>query len=259
MSIRAADLGKVFRFLRDHGEPSPPDAFARPMLQELGALFAADTVEYFELRRSDRLGLAYTTNRDLDDPPELVEAWEAYRHQNPLGAFRWRPADGPRRLSSVIGSRQLRRLEYFDTYLRPSRIRDQLKVWLWHSEESAVCISLDRSDGAFSERDAVTLEVLQPHLAALHLSARASGTKGANGANGATDPEATLTRREAQVLSCLAAGRSNAEIAELLVISPATVRKHLENAYAKLGVRSRGEAVSALMRLERPASPSSDA
>jgi DNA-binding CsgD family transcriptional regulator len=250
MSIRAADLGRVFRFLHDHGDASPPDALARPMLQELGALFTADTVEYFELRKSDRMGMAYTTNRDLGDPPELVEAWEAYRHQNPLGAFRWRPADGPRRLSSVIGPRQLRRLEYFDTYLRPSLIRDQLKVWLWTSEETAVCISLDRSDGTFSERDSAALEVLQPHLAALHLG---------RDNRGATDPEATLTRREAQVLSCLATGRSNAEIAELLVISPATVRKHLEHAYAKLGVRSRGEAVSALMRLARPASRSPDA
>jgi DNA-binding CsgD family transcriptional regulator len=243
MSMRASDLGRVFRFLRDHGEVRAPEAFARPMLQELGELLSADTVEYFELRKSDHGGVAYTTSRDLHDPPEIVEAWRAYRHQNPLGAFRWWPADGPRRLSSVIGSRQMRRLEYFDLFLRPSWIRDQLKVWLWRSEETAVCISLDRSDGTFSEREAVTLEVLQPHLAALHLSEPSSG---------GTDPEATLTRREAQVLSCLASGRSNAEIAELLVISPATVRKHLEHAYAKLGVRNRGEAVNALARLASP-------
>ncbi|MDQ6682398.1 MAG: LuxR C-terminal-related transcriptional regulator [Chloroflexota bacterium] len=41
-------------------------------------------------------------------------------------------------------------------------------------------------------------------------------------------------------------GHSNPEIGLLLVISPATVRKNLEHAYAKLGVRSRGEALSCL-------------
>jgi DNA-binding CsgD family transcriptional regulator len=36
----------------------------------------------------------------------------------------------------------------------------------------------------------------------------------------------------------------NAEVAEALWISPGTVRKHLENAYAKLGVRTRTAAVA---------------
>ena len=53
-----------------------------------------------------------------------------------------------------------------------------------------------------------------------------------------------LTAREQQVLSWVARGKTNAEVAEVLWLSPGTVRKHLENAYAKLGVRTRTAAVA---------------
>jgi DNA-binding CsgD family transcriptional regulator len=41
-------------------------------------------------------------------------------------------------------------------------------------------------------------------------------------------------------------GRSNGEIAALLWLSPGTVRKHLENVYAKLGLRNRMAGVERL-------------
>src|SRR5262249_59959687 len=56
---------------------------------------------------------------------------------------------------------------------------------------------------------------------------------------------ATLTGREREIVDYLAEGHSNAEIAERLTIAPTTVRKHLENIYAKLGVRNRTAAVAA--------------
>jgi ATP/maltotriose-dependent transcriptional regulator MalT len=55
----------------------------------------------------------------------------------------------------------------------------------------------------------------------------------------------TLTRRECDIVDVLAEGCSNTEIAERLTIAPTTVRKHLENIYAKLGVRTRTAAVAA--------------
>jgi DNA-binding CsgD family transcriptional regulator len=45
------------------------------------------------------------------------------------------------------------------------------------------------------------------------------------------------------VLAWVARGKRNAEVAELLCLSPGTVRKHLENVYAKLGVNTRTAAV----------------
>lgn len=53
-----------------------------------------------------------------------------------------------------------------------------------------------------------------------------------------------LSQREAQVLHALAGGLDNAAIATELGIRAATVRKHLERIYSKLGVHSRTEAAA---------------
>ena len=53
-----------------------------------------------------------------------------------------------------------------------------------------------------------------------------------------------LSERELEVLHLVAAGRSNQEIADKLVISVRTVKKHVENIHAKLGVQSRTQAAA---------------
>jgi DNA-binding CsgD family transcriptional regulator len=61
--------------------------------------------------------------------------------------------------------------------------------------------------------------------------------------------EADLTKREREILAWVARGKTNPEIAELLWVAPGTVRKHLENVYAKLGVNTRTAAVTRFLGL----------
>jgi len=56
--------------------------------------------------------------------------------------------------------------------------------------------------------------------------------------------EAGLSRRESEVLTLVARGLTNSEIARELTLSQPTVAKHLQNIYAKLGVTNRTAAVA---------------
>jgi DNA-binding NarL/FixJ family response regulator len=60
----------------------------------------------------------------------------------------------------------------------------------------------------------------------------------------ATSRLSNLSRRERQVLALLAQGGNKESIAQTLVISPETVRTHIQHVLAKLGVHSRLEAAS---------------
>ena len=53
-----------------------------------------------------------------------------------------------------------------------------------------------------------------------------------------------LSMRELEVLRLIEAGYSNQEIAARLVISMPTVKRHISNIYAKMGAKSRTQAVS---------------
>ena len=55
---------------------------------------------------------------------------------------------------------------------------------------------------------------------------------------------AALTPRETEVLSWLAKGKTNRDIADILGMSPRTVNKHLEHIFEKLGVETRAAAAA---------------
>ncbi len=63
-----------------------------------------------------------------------------------------------------------------------------------------------------------------------------------------SEKTAALTRRERQILKLLTDGLGTEAIAHALHISRITVRRHLQNLFAKLGVHSRTEAVSLAFR-----------
>ena len=61
-------------------------------------------------------------------------------------------------------------------------------------------------------------------------------------------PKRSPTVRERQILAMLASGNTDADIAKRLELSPATVQTHVRNAKAKLGARTRAQAVAMALR-----------
>jgi DNA-binding CsgD family transcriptional regulator len=75
-------------------------------------------------------------------------------------------------------------------------------------------------------------------------------TVGTAAAPGAIRPRPARrpTRREAQVLRLVAAGKTNPQVAAALAVSRHTVKRHLDNLFAKLGLSSRAEAAAYALR-----------
>lgn len=236
MRVSNSDLREIVHFLDAALSVEPDESFPPSMLAALVDLIASDQVDYFEVR-PDRSVISFTTAFEEEPAPWVVDASARLAHQNPLAPFKWTPADGPLVMSDVISERSLRRMDYFHDFLRPARIRDRLRVWLWRSPDSAACVTFIRADAQFSERDTSVLAVLQPHLEALRERAIIARDH---------PKEADLTIREAQVITMAATGRSNADIGRPLFMSPATVAKHLEHADRKLHVVGRSEVAASL-------------
>lgn len=62
----------------------------------------------------------------------------------------------------------------------------------------------------------------------------------------------SLSAKERSVLGLLVMGLTNSEISARLFLAESTVKSHLSSAYTKMGVRSRGEAVSLLLDPKQP-------
>lgn len=60
-----------------------------------------------------------------------------------------------------------------------------------------------------------------------------------------------LSRREAEILSWVAQGKTNEDIATILTLSPRTVQKHLEHIFGKLGVETRTAATACAIEAAR--------
>jgi DNA-binding CsgD family transcriptional regulator len=254
-ALSGSDLKQTLAFLEEAAGVTGPDPFPSPVLASLRRLIPSAAASWHEW--SIRGG-RYRCEISSDDPDRTQRVWEAYpqhRHEDPLPGGAPGAEGPPRRLvgravrlSDVAGRRAFRRTGLYADICRPLDVDDVMKLFLPSRDGVASSLVLDRSGGDFSERDRDVLDRLQPFVFHFAVSARARRLAATLAVDDDGEGEGALTRREREVLALVEAGRSNAEIARALWISPVTVRTHLEHVYAKLGVHSRTAAVARIRR-----------
>jgi DNA-binding CsgD family transcriptional regulator len=238
-ALGSRDLRAALEFVDTAWALAGERPFTLQTLEALGELIPSDIVAYNELDRVHKQTLDYVdTDKDDDDDDELfwriVDEHPLCRHHQAYADF------SAIRLSDVISRRRLVNSRVYAEWFQPLGIEAELEVGITRSRARTRNFVLDRYRGDFSERDRAVLELLRPHLRRVH---KMTELRRAIGQSEPGDLE-RLTTREGEILELVAAGLTNAAIAERLWVSPGTVKKHLENVYAKLGVANRTAAVA---------------
>jgi DNA-binding CsgD family transcriptional regulator len=215
-------------------------------LLPLAAVMAAETVSVFELdlrAATARFGVGSDAEESTPgEPPPISEPFWSFFWS---GACSYTERSSPyfreSRQRAIVSPPRLHasRRAYEDTaqfeYDRDSGLGEYVIVPLSSAPGTTRRVLLNRplGDRPFGLEDFDGLRLLQPHLDAAVRHARQPRSLAAR-----------LTEQEQRVLALVRAGDDNRTIAGRLQIRPNTVRKHLENSYAKLGVHSRGAAVA---------------
>lgn len=137
------------------------------------------------------------------------------------------------------------------TALREAAPQSKLLIVTALNDDETLATALDAGCDGFVTKDRAADDLIaclqalgrgEAAIGAQHLARALSHLRQRPSAPG------TLTPREVEVLGLLAQGCSNAEIGRQLTISTNTVRNHVQNILAKLGARSRLEAVAIAIR-----------
>lgn len=190
---------------------------------------------------------------------DALECFDRHFFDHPLARYHGlRGGRYTQRLSDLQSARECDRSALFGDYYRRIGLEHAIAVLLFQDDSTLVSIVLNRCGLDFGERDRERLELLRPHLAFLYAHACRSANAPVDGvpvplAPVRPDPAPKgLTAREREVLRWLACGKTDADIAAMLSISPRTVHKHLEHIYVKLGVETRTAAVMRCMAAPPP-------
>ena len=209
--------------------------FGKPFLELLARLVPGSVLGYREREVGSHRLLIDCNTSPCGPPPVVSVAAARLCAEHPLSIHRCAHERGALKISDFATGPGLHRLDYFRQVLAPMGVEHQIRLWLPAPPGVARYLYVNRrsADGDFGDHDRELLELLRPSLAASRERWEGRSARVLD----------DLTRRESEVLTLVARGMTNQEIAEHLVLSPHTIRKHLENSFEKLGVHSRAQAV----------------
>lgn len=211
-----------------------PEPFSVPVLARLQEIVGADIAAGYVEAGSSIVRENYEVVTRAQ-PAWLVPALQEVGTQDPIHAVHCRGVTAPVAISDFLTVEQFRRLGLYEAVCEPLDTADSLRLYLPAPAGVSRFLFFDRSRRGFPNRARQVLDLLRPYLA---------GSRGRRPAVLSTPPG--LTPRETALMQLVADGHSNAAIAAQLWISEHTVRKHLENIFAKLGVHTRTAAVARL-------------
>jgi len=252
--IDAVAVRELVRALTAPPVGGAPVVVPPAVLRTLGELVPADFVAFNDMaprRRSDWAWsdtLSGEAGGCGDGPPPYGE------EDDPFFAAYWSaPCSYPDRsgdsesvttISDFCSLREWRSSRMYDVLRSDIPFDRELMLPLPAPAGHSRRIRFLRTSGAdFDDTDRSLALLVRPHVVG-YLQARDLVARGV----------LPLTVRQRQLVSLLDGGHSNAQIARSLGISSQTVRTHLQQIYARLGVTSRGEAV-ALVRAPVAATP----
>lgn len=202
-----------------------------------------------------RDGFRKSVRRNFSEKSER-EFQEYFYRFDPLRLFLDEPSL-TRAQSTVMDYSGYEDGEYYCDFLRPNGIRCKLLVYLLAEEGLQGKVILTRPEGepVFSGRDAMVADELSPYLA-YAMTHNALRNRAFGDAPEALDEDKLssdykLSPREIEVARLIFDGMHNAEIAERLFVSEITVKKHLQNMYAKLGVNTRTALINRVLTARR--------
>ena len=241
VEVTERDVQSLLDLVYEAGTSSATESFPPEFIDGLARLIPSDAAGFQEAVPGANGGVVESVERPVGRTPAAVSAVAGdlvkagLSAQDPLNFCVRRRERRALKLSSFLTPQQRAPLEWDQFVWKPMNVADSLRVWLPAPAGRTRMLFLERARGEYSERDRSLLEVARPLLARIHSDARRRREEAL---------ATRLTRREREILDWIAAGRTTREIAHLLTVSPHTVRKHVENILAKLGVGTRSAAVA---------------
>lgn len=250
-----SDLEAVLDFAEEAAVAArEPERQNERLLARIACLVESDMIKYCRVDASHRPQDVTLLGERVPEPPPSDELLEALSSdENPYNVHAARtgqPHFSATRLFDLVERGAFRRTRIFQ--LIPFAEASSVQMRMPGHDGSFWKLEVLQPDREFTGRQLSLLDAVRPWLE-LYEERRVLATHVAAIRAAPEDGTARLSEREHQVLDRLAEGASNQDIADALYISPGTVRKHLQNIYAKLEVTSR---TAALARTGRTISPS---